>query len=86
MELSGDKTMIIAKFKVGDKVKRSKRMVELHGVEFTGGKEIEEIVKIQMPIVDDGVIMYWLANGRWCSESMIQLAEGTDKQKEIKNE
>lgn len=67
-----------AKFKVGDKVKRSDYISSAFGKEFQGGKVVEEIIKIEQPTDEIDVIKYWLNNGRWCSENMIQLAEGTN--------
>lgn len=73
--------MLDVKYKIGDKVKRSKFIASSFGAEFYGGKEIEEIIKVEMPTDEVGVIKYWLSNGRWCSDNMIQLAEGNDNTK-----
>lgn len=84
MKQIGEIEMLIAKYKIGDKVKRSTFIASSFGAEFYGGKEIEEIIKVEMPTDEVGVIKYWLSNGRWCSDNMIQLAEGTNNTKEEK--
>jgi hypothetical protein len=58
-------------FNVGDKVKRSVAITNAFGAEFTGGKVIEEIVKIE-PDYSTGVTKYWLSNGLWINKEMMR--------------